>query len=85
MGRLLPIAGFIVAIGLGTLIGPGAADAANCAAGRFTGNAAALSGWSAPSGMTTSGNPWPRADWMVLKPPWVTTRSQYGSSSVCGT
>ena len=49
MGRLLPIVGFIVGIGLGTLIGSGAADAANCAAGRLTGNAAALSGWSQDS------------------------------------
>lgn len=49
MGRLSSIAGFVVGIGLVTLIGPGVAAAVNCAAGHLTGNAAALSGWSQDS------------------------------------
>jgi hypothetical protein len=42
---------------------------------------AALSGWSRPSGATTSGTPAARALITVPCPPWVSTAEQYGSTS----
>src|SRR5439155_21456546 len=42
---------------------------------------AALSGWSRPSGATTSGTPAARALITVPCPPWVSTAEQDGSTS----
>src|SRR5439155_23302304 len=42
---------------------------------------AALSGWSCPSGATTSGTPAASALITVPCPPWLSTAEQYGSTS----
>ena len=41
--------------------------------------------WSAPIGSTTNGRPCASAPITLPDPPWLTTRSQWGSRSDCGT
>ena len=45
----------------------------------------AFGSWSAPIGSTTSGRPCASAPITLPDPPWLTTRSQWGSRSDCGT
>ena len=46
--------------------------------------AAALAGWSRPSGMHTSGTPWRSAARIVPRPAWHTTTAAPGTTAACG-